>query len=311
MNGYIASSVSQLQTGGLYFSLNWVLFCYPSLESIRFVTTSKILNLYCVGETNEELANKYLNRINSYIGHNFNHLMSIYIIPKKDSFLDGDEEGDGLFAVDEPVVVGEGEIHHRPDLHLAIDGDRTRLDRVHAEDGGLGRVEDRRGKDGAVDAAVGDGEDAAFEIGQGKFSFAGALGDLGEGLFDPGQVELVAVAEDGNHQAFLGADGDADVVIVLLDDLLALDPGVDGGDGPQGVDGGLDEEGHEAEFHPVLGLEDGLDLGAEGDELGEIGLVEGGEDGGGVLGADEAVGDFAAERGETAAGFAAGAESSG
>jgi len=87
VNGYIASSVSQLQTGGLYFSLNWVLFCYPSLESIRFVTTSKILNLYCVGETNEELANKYLNRINSYIGHNFNHLMSIYIIPKKDSFL--------------------------------------------------------------------------------------------------------------------------------------------------------------------------------------------------------------------------------
>lgn len=87
MNGYVASSVSQLNIGGLYFSLNWILFFYPSIETIQFVTTSKNLNLYCIGETNEDLAYKYLKRINSYIGHNFNSLLAISIIPKKDSFL--------------------------------------------------------------------------------------------------------------------------------------------------------------------------------------------------------------------------------
>jgi hypothetical protein len=39
------------------------------------------------------------------------------------------------------------------------------LDGVHAEDAALGRIEDRRGEERAEDAAVGDGEDAAFESG--------------------------------------------------------------------------------------------------------------------------------------------------
>ena len=58
-------------------------------------------------------------------------------------FLDADEEGDGFLAVDEAVVVAEREIHHRADDDLAVDGDRALLDRVHAEDAALRRVEDR------------------------------------------------------------------------------------------------------------------------------------------------------------------------
>ncbi len=34
-------------------------------------------------------------------------------------FLYFDEEGDGLFAVDEAVVVGEGEVHHGTNFDLA------------------------------------------------------------------------------------------------------------------------------------------------------------------------------------------------
>ena len=70
-----------------------------------------------------------------------------------------DEEGDGLFAVDEAVVVTERQIHHRADDDLAVDGDGAVVDGVHAEDGALGRVDDRRGEEGAEGAAVGDGED--------------------------------------------------------------------------------------------------------------------------------------------------------
>jgi hypothetical protein len=50
-----------------------------------------------------------------------------------DRFLDVDEEGDGLFAVDQAVVIGEGKIHHRPGHDLAVAHDWVLLDTVHAE----------------------------------------------------------------------------------------------------------------------------------------------------------------------------------
>jgi hypothetical protein len=56
-----------------------------------------------------------------------------------DGLLDLHEEGDGLLAVDEAVVVAEGEIHHRADDDLAVDGDRALVDGVQAEDGALRR----------------------------------------------------------------------------------------------------------------------------------------------------------------------------
>ena len=42
------------------------------------------------------------------------------------------------------VIVGQCQVHHRPDDDLAVDHDRSILDLVHAEDAGLRRVEDRR-----------------------------------------------------------------------------------------------------------------------------------------------------------------------
>ena len=58
--------------------------------------------------------------------------------------------------------------------------------------------------------------------------------------------EPVGVADDRDHQAPLGADGHADVVVILIDDLVAVDAGVDGGKRLQGLDRRLDEERHEA-----------------------------------------------------------------
>jgi hypothetical protein len=81
-----------------------------------------------------------------------------------DAFLDPNEEGYRFAAVDDAVVVGEGDVHHRPDLDLVADGDRAPGDLVHAEDAGLRRVEDRRRRQRAVDAAIDDREGAAGEI---------------------------------------------------------------------------------------------------------------------------------------------------
>ena len=60
--------------------------------------------------------------------------------------LDVHQEGHGLLAVDDAVVVGQREIHHRPRHDLAVADHGALLDAVHAENAGLRRVEDRRGQ---------------------------------------------------------------------------------------------------------------------------------------------------------------------
>ena len=81
-----------------------------------------------------------------------------------DAFLDPHQEAHRLAAVDDAVVVGQREVHHRPDRDLALHHHRALLDLVHAEDADLRRVEDRRAHQRAVDAAVGDREGAAHQV---------------------------------------------------------------------------------------------------------------------------------------------------
>jgi hypothetical protein len=107
---------------------------------------------------------------------------------------------------------------------------------------------------------------------------------------------LVAIAEHRHDEAALRADGDADVVEMVLHDLIAIDADIDGRDRLEGLDDGFHEEGHEAELDAVLGDKAVLQLGAQGHDGAHVALVEGGEDGGGLLGADELVGDLAAQR---------------
>ena len=62
------------------------------------------------------------------------------------------------------MVVGQRDVHHRPDDHLALAGDRALFDLVQAENAHLGRVEDRRAQQRAEHAAVGDGKGAPAQI---------------------------------------------------------------------------------------------------------------------------------------------------
>ena len=106
---------------------------------------------------------------------------------------------------------------------------------------------------------------------------------------------LSASRSTGTIRPALGADGDADVVVVVVDDVVAVDPGVDRGIRLERLDGRLDEERHEAQADAVLRLEQLLVARAEVDHAGHVGLVEGGQDRGGLLGLDQALGDPLAE----------------
>ena len=90
---------------------------------------------------------------------------------------------------------------------------------------------------------------------QRELALAGARAEIGDLRFDLGEAEVIGVAQHRHDQAALGADGDADVVIVLVDDVLAVDLGIDRGDLLQRLHGGFDEEAHEAELDAVLLLE--------------------------------------------------------
>src|SRR5262250_1713347 len=78
------------------------------------------------------------------------------------------------------------------------------------------------------------------------------LSDL---LLDLRHGQRVRVPEDGNHQAAAAGHRHSDVVVVLEDDLVALDGGVHQREGLERVQRGPDEEAHEPELHAVALLE--------------------------------------------------------
>src|SRR2546428_295551 len=196
-----------------------------------------------------------------------------------------------LPAVHQAVVVGDRHVHHRPDGDRVLAPHRPLLDLVHAEDGALRRVQDGGGEERAVDAAVGDGEGAAGEVVELELAVAREARQPRDLALDVRERHALGVVEHGNDEAALRPHRHPEVNELLVDDVVAADLGVDHRDVAQRRDAGAREERHEAEPDAVLLLEALLVLGAQRDHRAHIDLVEGGEDGGGSLRLDEALGD--------------------
>ena len=111
--------------------------------------------------------------------------------------------------------------------------------------------------------------------GQLDLSVPGALGVAGNGLLDLGEGFGVAIPDHRNDQTLLRADGDADVVKMVGDNFLAVDPGVHLGHGLERFDHGLDEKRHETELGAMLLDEGVLDPLAEGHDFAHVALIEG------------------------------------
>ena len=114
---------------------------------------------------------------------------------------------------------------------------RPLVDRAEAQDRGLARVDDRRAGVDAEDAHVGDREGAAGHLGRLRLTLAGHGGQLAERAGQLGHRHRVGVLDVGHDQAARGGGGDAEVDVVLVDDLL-------GGLVPERVDlrGALDRQ---------------------------------------------------------------------
>ena len=70
-----------------------------------------------------------------------------------------------------------------------------------------------------------------------ELAVAGALAEVGDRLLDVGERRRSASRTTGTTRPLLGADGDADVVVVLVDDVVAVDLGVDRREVLQRLDG--------------------------------------------------------------------------
>ena len=111
-----------------------------------------------------------------------------------DPFLDPPQERDRFATIDDPVIVGQRDVHHRADDDLAVAGDGAVLDRVQTEDRALWRVEDRRAEERAVHAAVADCERAALKFVELDFVFGGPLAKVADRLFDLGKAHQLGIA---------------------------------------------------------------------------------------------------------------------
>ena len=72
-------------------------------------------------------------------------------------------------------------------------------------------------------------ERAALHLLDLQTTLARALAVIGDRLFDPGDRKPVGVADDRHDEPLVRADRDAEVIVIFVDDLGAVDLGIDGG----------------------------------------------------------------------------------
>ena len=168
---------------------------------------------------------------------------------------------------------------------------------MHAQNGALGRVDDRGGHQGAEHTTVGDGEVAASQLIHGQFAVAALAGQILDGLLDVGQAHVVAVAQHRGHQTTGGGDGDADVEVVVVNHVITIERRVHFRIALEGLHHRLHVEGHKAELDAVLLLEDLAVLLAQIHDGLHVDLVEGGQHGGGVFRFQQTLGNALAQTG--------------
>src|SRR5205809_213301 len=113
-----------------------------------------------------------------------------------DNFLDAFQTSHRFAAIHNAMVISQGDIHHRPYYHAAIARNGAILNRMHAQNTALWRVDDRRGQQRAVNTAVADRKSATDEFLGQQFVFLGTPGEIPNRRFDLGETQALRIAQD-------------------------------------------------------------------------------------------------------------------
>jgi len=105
----------------------------------------------------------------------------------------------------------------------------------------------------------------------------GTAPEIGNLALDLRKAKLIGILDDRNDETLRCADGDTDVVIVLVDELVAIDLGVHRRPLLERDTGGTDEESHESKLHAVFLFERLLIGGAQVHGGAHVDFVPGGQ----------------------------------
>src|SRR5690606_22980983 len=114
-----------------------------------------------------------------------------------------------------------------PDLYLAVDHQRALLDLVHAENPRLRRIEDRRRHQRTVNAAIRNGEGATLHVCKCELSITRSRPEPADFLLDPGKRKLIGIPNHRYDKSLVRPHGHADMAEILVDDVIAIDLGID------------------------------------------------------------------------------------
>src|SRR5579872_509982 len=127
------------------------------------------------------------------------------------------------------MVIADGQVHHGANDDLPVYDHGSFLDLVHAEDGGLGNIDNGRGHQAAEDASVGNGESAPLHFVHAELVVAGLGGEFDHFLFDFGHAETFSVADHRHYQSLGCGHGNGDITVIMIDQFVAVDIGIDSG----------------------------------------------------------------------------------
>ena len=175
-------------------------------------------------------------------------------------------------AIDHAVVPRQRQRQHQPRLELLAVPHRLHLALANAQDSDFRRVDDGREVAPADAAERRNGEARARHVGRAELAVARLLRQLAHFLADLQDALLVGVLDHRHHQAVGRVRREADVVVLLEHELLAVERGVELGEFLQRRHAGLDEEGQHRDLDARL-LVFLVELDAEGFQLGDVGVV--------------------------------------
>ena len=216
--------------------------------------------------------------------------------PVFERLFDDDHELVGEGAVDDAMVVTEGEVNDGTDgdgIGSVFVGDDHGLlgDSADAHDGDVRLVDDGQAENGSELTRIRDSEGRAFDVGGHELLGAGAFAEVGDAALQSEEVELVGALEDGNDESPIEGDGDSGIDVLVVANGIAFEGAVDDGILLQGDDRGADEEGHEGKARAMPLLESALEFVAEIDDAGHIHFEHAVDVSAGAAGLDHALGN--------------------
>src|SRR5436190_23714903 len=142
------------------------------------------------------------------------------------SILERLQESSGVGAVDQPMIVAEREIAHRPDRDHVVNDDHALVNAADAEDCHLRLADDRQAEQRTKDSGAGDRERAALYLFRLELLVAGTMREIFNRAAQTEHVALVGVTNDRHDQSLIERDGDAQIDVALVDDVVAVERGV-------------------------------------------------------------------------------------